>query len=91
MDLLTQSRNRVRVRRKVRELRDRLSHHLTVRRAARESAATDDSDGAARACELDRLVADGLATPALVAKRPRIASLITGEGTVSDLVTGQRR
>lgn len=61
MDLLTQSRNRVRVRRKVRELRHRLSHHLNVGRAARETTATDDSDGAARACGLDRLVADGLA------------------------------
>lgn len=91
MALLTQSRNRVRVRRKVRELRDRLSRHLNVGRAAQETAATDDSDGAVRACELDRLVADGLAAPALVAKRPRIAPLITGEGTVSDLVTDQRR
>ena len=91
MDLLTQSRNRVRVRRKVRAPRDRLSRHLNDRRAARGTAATDDSDGAVLACELDRLVADGLATPALVAKRPRIEPLITGEGTVSDLVTGQRR
>jgi hypothetical protein len=35
LDLLTQSRNRVRVRRKVRKLRDRLSRHLNVGRAGR--------------------------------------------------------
>lgn len=91
MDLLTQSRNRVRVRRKVRELRDRLGRHLNVGRASRETAAAHDNDGAVRVCELDRLVADDLATSALAAKRPRIPPLITGEGTVSDLVTDQRR
>ena len=79
------------MRRKVRELRDRLSRQLNVGRTARETAATDDSNGAGRAYVLDRLVADGLATPALAAKRPRIAPLITAEGTVSDLATDQRR
>ena len=91
MDPLAQSRNRVPVRRKVRELRDRLSRHLNVGRAARETAATDDSDGSAATSALDRLVADSSATPALAAKRERHAPSITAEGTVSDLVTELRR
>ena len=68
-----------------------MSRHLSSGRAARETEATDDSDGSADASALDRLVADGLATPALAAKRDRIAPLITADGTVSDLVTEQRR
>ena len=87
MDLLAQSRNRIRVRRK---LRDRLSRHLNVGRA-HDTAAADDRDGSAPPSALDRLIADGLVTPALVAKRQRIAPLITANGTVSDLVAEQRR
>jgi len=64
---------------------------MNVGRKTRQTAATDDSDGEARACALDRLIADGLATPALTAKRQRIAPSITAEGTVSDLATEQRR
>ncbi len=79
------------MRRKVRELRDRLSRHLNFGRAARETAATADSDGSAGTSALDRLVADDLASPALAAKRQRHAPSITAEGTVSDLVTEQRR
>ena len=90
MDLLAQSRNRARMRRKVRELRDRLSRHLNVERA-RETAAIDDGDGSAGTSVLDRLIADGLATPALAEKRQRHAQSIAAEGTVSDLVTEQRR
>jgi len=91
LDALAQLRNRVRVRGKVRELRDRWSHQLNVGRAARETAATDDSDGSSGTSALDRLVADGVVTPALAAKRQRHAPSITAEGTVSDLVTEQRR
>jgi len=76
---------------KARELRDSLSRHLNVRRAARETAATDDSDGSSCTSALDRLVADGVATPVLAAKRQRQAPCITAEGTVNDLVTEQRR
>ena len=85
MDLLAQSRNRIRVRRKLRDL----SRHLNVGRA-HYTAAADDRDSSAPPSALDRLIADGLVTPAIVAKRQRIAPLITANGTVSDLVTEQR-
>ncbi len=68
-----------------------MSRHLNVGRAAGETAAADDRDGSALTSALDRLIAEGLVTPALVAKRQRIAPLITASGTVSDLVTEQRR
>ncbi len=56
-----------------------------------EQTLNEGRNAAAYTFALDRLIAGGLATPALVAKRPRIAPLITGEDTVSDLVTDQRR
>jgi hypothetical protein len=68
-----------------------LSRHLNVGRADREAAATDESDDSSGTSALDRLVADGVVTPALAAKRQRHASSITAEGTVCDLVTEQRR
>lgn len=91
VDPLAQSRNRVRVRKKARELRDRLSHHRNVGRAARETTATAGRDVSAGTSALDRLVADGSATPALAAKRQRPTPSILASGTVSDLVTEQRR
>ena len=87
MDLFARPRNRICVRRK---LRHRLSRHLNVGRA-HDMAAAHDRDGSAPTSALDRLIADGLVTPGLVAKRQRIAPLITADGTVSDLVTEQRR
>ena len=86
MDRLAESRNRIRVRRKLRDL----SRHLNVERA-HHTASADDRDGSAPPSALDRLIADGLVTPALVAKRQRIAPLITANGTASDLVAEQRR
>ena len=90
-DLLTQLRNRVRVRRKVRELRDCLSRHLKVGGATGDPAAADDRDSSVLTSALDRLIADGLATPALGAKRQRRTPSTVASGTVSDLVTEQRR
>ncbi len=90
VDLLAQSRHRVRVRWKAR-LRDRLSNHRNVGRATRETTATARSDVSAGTSALDRLVADGSATPALAAKRQRPTPSILASGTVSDLVPEQRR
>ena len=87
MDLLAQSRNGIRVRRK---LRDRLSRHLDVERS-HDTAAADDRYGSTPTPALDRLIAEGLVTPARIAKRQRIAPLITAVSTVSDLVTEQRQ
>jgi hypothetical protein len=91
VDPLAQSRNRVRVRRKARELRDRLTTHRNVRRAARTTTSAAGSNLSAGSSALDRLVDGGLVTPALVTKRQRQAPSITADGTVSDPVTEQRR
>lgn len=81
----------------VRELRDRLSHYLNVVRDGQEVTVTDHGKAVARLVPLDqpraldRLVAEGLVTPAPVAKRSRTPLRITAKGTVSDLVAEQRQ
>ena len=81
----------------VRELRDHLSRYLAQVRDGAEITVTDHGHAVARLVPLDqprtldRLVADGLVTPAATPKRPRTAQPITGRGTVSDLVAEQRR
>ena len=81
----------------VRELRDRLSHYLNVVRDGQEVTVTDHGKAVARLVPLDqpraldRLVAEGLVTPALAAKRSRTPLRITAKGTVSDLVAEQRQ
>jgi len=81
----------------VRELRDHLSHYLTVVRDGREVTVTDHGKAVARLVPLDhprtldRLIAEGLVTPAVVTKRARTARRIATKGTVSDLVAEQRR
>lgn len=81
----------------VRELRDHLSHYLNMVRDGQEVTVTDHGKAVARLVPLDqprtldRLIADGLVTPAVVTKRPRTARRIATKGTVSDLVAEQRQ
>jgi len=81
----------------VRELRDRLSHYLNVVRDGQEVTVTDHGKAVARlvpldhARALDRLIAEGLVTPASTTKRPRTPPRTNAKGTVSDLVAEQRQ
>ncbi len=80
----------------VRELRNNLSRYLDRVQAGEEVVVTDRGRGIARLLPLsgertiDRLVAQGLVTPAKHAKRPTTRPMKT-TGTVSDLVGEQRR
>jgi len=80
----------------VRELRDRLSHYLSAVRAGQEVTVTDHGKAVARLVPLDepraldRLIVEGLVTPAPVPKQPRAPLPVTARGTVSDLVAEQR-
>ena len=80
----------------VRELRDNLSRYLDRVRAGEELVVTDRGRAIARVLPvgaervLDRLIAEGVVTPALRPKR-RAGKPIKSEGTVSDLVADQRR
>jgi len=81
----------------VRELRDRLSHYLNVVRDGQEVTVTDHGRAVARLVPLveprvlDRLIAEGLVTPATKAKRSRTPLRVAAKGTVSDRVAEQRR
>lgn len=81
----------------VRDLRDHLSRYLAQVRDGAEITVTDHGHAVARLVPLqqprtlDRLIAEGLVTPARTPKRTRTAPPITAEGTVSDLVAEQRR
>jgi prevent-host-death family protein len=81
----------------VRELRDHLSRYLAQVRDGAEITVTDHGHAVARLVPLeqprllDRLIAEGLVTPAATRKRPRTAQPIVARGTVSDLVADQRR
>ena len=81
----------------VRELRDHLSRYLELVRDGHEVTVTDHGKAVARLVPLerhrplDRLIAEGLATPGKIAKRPRAGRGISAKGTVSDLVAEQRR
>ena len=81
----------------VRELRDHLSRYLNVVRDGQEVIVTDHGKAVARLVPLDqprtldRLIAEGLVTPARSPKRTRSARGIAAKGTVSDLVADQRR
>jgi prevent-host-death family protein len=80
----------------VRELRDHLSRYLDAVRDGQEVTVTDHGKAVARLVPLerpralDRLIAEGLVTPARVRKRARPRPISTS-GTVSDLVAEQRR
>jgi antitoxin (DNA-binding transcriptional repressor) of toxin-antitoxin stability system len=66
-------------------------------RDGQEVTVTDHGKAVARLVPLhtprpiDRLVAEGLATPGRTAKRPRAGRGIASAGTVSDLVAEQRQ
>jgi prevent-host-death family protein len=81
----------------VRELRDNLSRYLAKVRDGAEVTVTDHGQAVARLVPLDRprpldrLIAEGLVTPAVRSKRTRSRRPIVARGTVSDLVAEQRR
>jgi prevent-host-death family protein len=81
----------------IKELRDHLSRYLEAVREGREVTVTDHGKAVAllvpldRPRPLDRLVAEGLVTPARVPKRSRPGATIVANGTVSDLVAEQRQ
>jgi prevent-host-death family protein len=81
----------------VRELRDHLSRYLDQVRGGAEIIVTDHGHAIARLVPLeqprplDRLIAEGLVTPAATRKRPRTSQPVVARGTVSDLVAEQRR
>jgi prevent-host-death family protein len=80
----------------VRELRNNLSRYLDRVRAGEEVVVTDRGRAVARVLPvgaervLDRLIAEGVVTPARRPRR-RAGRPIKSEGTVSDLVADQRR
>ncbi|MGH8935913.1 MAG: type II toxin-antitoxin system Phd/YefM family antitoxin [Acidimicrobiia bacterium] len=81
----------------IRELRDHLSTYLKKVRGGEELVVTDRGRAVARVVPLaeersiDRLVAEGLVTPAKQARRSRPRRPIEADGSVTDLVTDQRR
>ncbi|HEY3671618.1 MAG TPA: type II toxin-antitoxin system prevent-host-death family antitoxin [Acidimicrobiia bacterium] len=80
----------------IRELKNHLSRYLDRVRDGEEVVVTDRGRAIARVVPLgdervlDRLVAEGLVTPARREKR-RAAKPLATEGPVSDLVVDQRR
>jgi prevent-host-death family protein len=80
----------------IRELRDHLSRYLDRVRDGDEVVITDRGRAIARVVPvgaervLDRLIAEGIVTPARRPKR-RAGKPIKTKGTVSDLVADQRR
>jgi prevent-host-death family protein len=80
----------------VRDLRNNLSRYLRLVREGEELVVTDRGRAIARVLPmeteraLDRLIAEGVVTPARQPKR-RASTPIRSKGTVSDLVGDQRR
>ena len=81
----------------IRELRDHLSRYLERVRAGEELTVTDRGRPIARLTPVDgsnafdRLVAEGLVTPAADRDRHRPVTRVAADGPVSDLVAEQRR
>lgn len=81
----------------IREFRDHLSRYLDIVRDGHEVTVTDHGKAVARLVPLDqprvldRLVSEGLVSPALQPKQRRSVPRIRANGTVSDLVAEQRR
>jgi prevent-host-death family protein len=82
----------------IKELRDHLSRYLDVVRDGHEVTVTDHGTAVAmlvpldRPRLLDRLIVEGLVTPAQVRKSLRpTGRRINAKGTVSDLVADQRQ
>ncbi|HUP69364.1 MAG TPA: type II toxin-antitoxin system prevent-host-death family antitoxin [Acidimicrobiales bacterium] len=80
----------------IRELRDHLSRYLEMVQGGEEVVVTDRGRAIARVLPMsgertiDRLIAEGLVTPAAKRKQPA-SRPIKAAGTVSDLVPDQRR
>ena len=79
----------------VRELRGNLSRYLKSVREGAELTVTDHGRAIARIVPTDqrpieRLIREGLVTPAPEPRRARPPRRIVGKGTVSDLVSEQR-
>ncbi len=80
----------------VRDLRNHLSRYLARVRDGEEVVVTDRGCAIARMLPigtervLDRLIAEGVVTPAQTPKR-RAGHPVQSKGTVSDLVADQRR
>lgn len=80
----------------IRELRNHLSRYLGRVRDGEEILVTDRGRAIARVLPvgtdrvIDRLVAEGIVTPARRSRRPA-ARPVAAAGTVSDLVADQRR
>jgi prevent-host-death family protein len=81
----------------IRDLRDHLSRYLERVRAGEELTVTDRGRPIARLVPVDgphtfeRLVAEGLVTPAAARQRHRPTTRVAATGPVSDLVAEQRR
>lgn len=81
----------------IRDLRDHLSRYLERVRSGEELTVTDRGQPIARLVPvdgshtLDRLIAEGLVTPAATRGRRRPRTRVAVTGKVSDLVTEQRR
>ena len=81
----------------IRQLRNNLSDYLERVREGDEVVVTDRGAAVARIVPiaggraLDRLIAEGLVTPAANRARSRPKRRVLAEGGVSDLVTDQRR
>jgi prevent-host-death family protein len=81
----------------VRELRDHLSRYLDKVRAGEELVVTERGQAVARIISagavgtFDRLVAEGLVTPAPPRSRTRPHKRTRAEGSVASLVADQRR
>jgi prevent-host-death family protein len=82
----------------IREFRDGLSRFVAAARDGEEIVVTDHGRAVARLVAydapsaLERLIAEGLVTPAERAKAPRPEPVKAGEGVrVSDLIAEQRR
>ncbi|WP_087130068.1 type II toxin-antitoxin system Phd/YefM family antitoxin [Microbacterium esteraromaticum] len=82
----------------IRELRDGLSKYVAAAREGEEVVVTDHGKAVARLVAydapsaLERLIAEGLVTPAGRYGESRLEPVKVGEGVlVSDLITEQRR
>ena len=80
----------------VRQLRGNLSRYLQSVRAGEELTITDHGRAIARIVPtderpIDRLIREGLITPAAEPQRTRPSRRILAKDTVSDLVSDQRR
>ena len=81
----------------IRDLRNHLSRYLDQVREGDELVITDRGTAVARVIPidsqraLDRLIDDGVVTPASSAIRTRPKTRISSNDTVSDLIAAQRR